>query len=132
MRAEAVESVVRSTVSSCNTTKTSSLDTHTGAFRYVIGGHPGPILVRRNEAPKIIDVPAFPIRIAPDAKFEECTLELAKGDRLYLHSDGINEEMNAEGEQFGRQRLAETLAACADKSLEESLDSVVDAIVARR
>ncbi len=40
--------------------------------------------------------------------------------------------MNADSEQFGRQRLAQTLAACAEMSLEESLDTVVAEITAWR
>ena len=106
------------------------LDTYTGRFRYVVGGHPGPILVRRNEPPKTVDVPGFPIGLVPGAAYEESVLQLEPGNRLYLHSDGVDEQMNADSEQFGRQRLAQTLAACAEMSLEESLDTVVAEITA--
>ena len=108
------------------------LDTHTGLFRYVVGGHPGPILVRRNAPPQTLDVPGFPIGLVPEAVYDESVLRLAPGDRLYLHSDGVDEQMNADSEEFGRRRLAKTLAACAEMSLEESLDTVVAEITAWR
>ena len=93
---------------------------------------PGPILVRRNAPPQTLDVPGFPIGLMPEAEYDESVLRLEPGDRLYLHSDGVDEQMNADSEEFGRQRLAKTLAACAEMSLEESLDTVVAEITAWR
>ena len=74
----------------------------------------------------------LPDRPGAGAAYEESVLQLEPGDRLYLHSDGVDEQMNADSEQFGRQRLAQTLAACAEMSLEESLDTVVAEITAWR
>ncbi len=108
------------------------LDTHTGGFRFVAAGHPGPIVVRPGEPPALVDVPGFPIGIVPEADFEETCIELRPGDRMYLHSDGINEEMNKSSEQFGRERLASVLGKCAEQSLEESLESVVNEITSWR
>jgi len=104
------------------------LDTHTGGFRYVAAGHPGPTIVRPGEPPTFTDAPGFPIGIMPDAAFVESTLELRPGDRMYLHSDGLNEEMNESSKQFGRERLAAVLGKGVDLSLEQSLTLTIDEI----
>jgi sigma-B regulation protein RsbU (phosphoserine phosphatase) len=50
------------------------------------------------------------------------TMQLARGDRIILHSDGANEQRDAHGEQFGSERL---IAALAESG---STDGDVEAI----
>lgn len=81
------------------------LDPTTGSFTFVSPGHPGPVLARPGEAPRVHDRPAVPIGMFPDSEYEDSTIQLEPGDRLYLHTDGLNEERNHAGEEFGRERL---------------------------
>lgn len=59
---------------------------------------------------------AIPIGIDPDRTFENETLTLGKNDRLILYTDGIVEQRNAAGEQFGRERLATAMAKSGSAS----------------
>ena len=56
----------------------------------------------------ILESPGFPIGLAEDA-YEERSVRLAAGDRLYLYSDGVPEAMNPAGERFGDARLLEAI-----------------------
>ena len=49
----------------------------------------------------------LPLGVFADEEYAETTLQLAKGDRLMLLSDGIVEAMSASGELFGFERTRE-------------------------
>jgi sigma-B regulation protein RsbU (phosphoserine phosphatase) len=68
----------------------------------------------------------------PESDYEEMTVDLQPGDRVYFHSDGINEEQSPNGEEYGRARLTECLAAAREMPLDKSLDTLVEAIIAWR
>jgi phosphoserine phosphatase RsbU/P len=90
-------------------------------FRFVSAGHPGPVHVPHGKPPELLRVSGFPIGITDEAIGEEHRLTLAPGDRLYLYSDGIPDAFNAAGEQFGSERLLDTLAQGRTAPLQESL-----------
>ena len=86
------------------------LDVRTRRLRFTVAGHPGPILVREGNPPKRLDVAGFPIGMIDEADYDESVIDLQPGDRLYLHSDGLNEEVNAQDEEFGNERLLSAIA----------------------
>ena len=45
----------------------------------------------------------------PEAEYEEQTLQLEPGDRLYLYSDGVTEAMDKDLQQFGDDALVEVV-----------------------
>ncbi len=80
------------------------LDAATGEFRYVSAGHPGPVHLPAGGDPVILASRGSMIGLADDA-YEERSVRLGAGDRLYLYSDGVTEAMDPAGEQFGDARL---------------------------
>ncbi|MHC4414911.1 MAG: PP2C family protein-serine/threonine phosphatase [Planctomycetota bacterium] len=104
------------------------LDTESGLFRFVAAGHPGPIVVRDDGSVEALDVSSFPIGIVKEGEFEEASVQLRPGDRLFLHSDGVNEERNPEGEMFGRARARDLVASLRGRPLTEALSSVVESL----
>ena len=106
------------------------LDKETGEFRYVAAGHLGPIHFTHHSVPSIGKTGGMPVGLLPGATYEEHTLTLSKGDRLYLCTDGILEAQNGEAEEFGVPRLLETLQASRDTSLGESLSVVMERVEA--
>ena len=72
------------------------------------------------------------IGIVQESEYEEMVIDIEPGDRVYFHSDGINEERNPDAEQFGRQRLGAALHELQGVSLNESLDALVRRIIAWR
>jgi sigma-B regulation protein RsbU (phosphoserine phosphatase) len=100
------------------------LNVATGEFRYVSAGHPGPVHLPSGADPVILKSQGFPIGLA-DGAFEERSVRLGAGDRLYLYSDGVPEAMNSAGKQFGGGRLLEALRQGRSESLRESVATLV-------
>ncbi len=105
------------------------LDVCTRRFRFTVAGHPGPILAREGERPKRFDVAGFAIGMIDGVEYEESVIDLQPGDRLYLHSDGLTEEFNAQKEQFGDERLLSAIADGQALGLNDAVGSLVQKVI---
>lgn len=105
------------------------LDIRTRRLRFTVAGHPGPIVASARGRPQRLDASGFPMGMVDGAEYEESTIELRPGDRLYLHSDGLTEEINARNEQFGDGRLLDAIAAGRVLGLSDSVASLVTRVV---
>lgn len=105
------------------------LETRNGVFRFANAGHPGPITISADGQTKEIEIPTNPIGLFENPKFEETTIALIPGDRLYLYSDGLLEEPNSDGESFELDRLQDSMKKSLTQSLDESVANIVDAVV---
>jgi serine phosphatase RsbU (regulator of sigma subunit) len=93
------------------------LDVDSGELRMVNAGHPEPLLLRGTQVVKELQAdPATPFglnglldEVRPES-FPVLVEQLQPGDRLLLATDGVDEARNAEGEFFGRERLAQFAA----------------------
>jgi len=103
------------------------LNCRSGEFRYTCAGHPGPVFLPRRGEPKILKVTGMPIGVH-EAAFEERTLHLEPGDRLYLYSDGLTDAMDATRQRFGTTRFLEALQRRREATLAESLAGVLDEV----
>ncbi len=105
------------------------LDVRTGEFRYVCAGHPGPLVAARDGRVRTLDAPAPPIGLVSGLDYRDASIRLEPGDRLYLYSDGLYEEIDARREQFGRDRLADSVAHGRRETLEQSVRSLIAAVI---
>jgi PAS domain S-box-containing protein len=90
-------------------------------FRYVCGGHPGPIHLSAGGQARVVESSGFPVGIFEDVVFDELRLTLTPGDRLYLYSDGLPDAMAPDAEAFGRRRLLDAVEAGAGETLGASV-----------
>ena len=103
------------------------LNAATGEFRYTSAGHPGPVHLPSGGEPVILESEGFPIGLA-DAAYEERSVLLRSGDRLYLYSDGVPEAMDSAGKPFGDARLLEAIGRSRSEPLRESVATLVSEI----
>ena len=103
------------------------LDVATGEFRYVSAGHPGPVHLPSGADPVILESQGSPIGLADDA-YEERSVRLGAGDRLYLYSDGVPEAMDPAGKQFGDARLLEAIGQGRSEPLQEGVATLLEEI----
>jgi len=68
-----------------------------------------PLLIRDGEV-KEINVAGVPLGLLPDVDYDETRLALRPGDIVVFASDGIQESMNKDLEEFGVDRLKSILA----------------------
>lgn len=75
------------------------------------------------------DAGGLPLAIDEDEEYETYSCKLPDKCRILLYTDGLEEafpEGNDE-DQFGVEGIIRTMAACAERSLEETLDRLFDA-----
>lgn len=104
------------------------LDKETAEFRYVSAGHFGPVHFRCGVAQPIQEAGGIPIGLFPGAAYEQHSISLSEGDRLYFCTDGIPEAENPDGEQFGVNRVLEFLTRNRDLRLEETVSSLMQCV----
>lgn len=92
---------------------------------FVCAGHPSPIHVPRDAEPACVEASGFPIGVIDEAEFEDQSMQLEPGDRLYLYSDGIPEAENPDRELFGQDRLVAALGDTRAEDLEGSVSSLL-------
>ncbi len=97
------------------------LDVAQREFRYVSAGHLPPIHVPRDHASIALAASGYPIGIVDHADYSERLVTMEAGDRLYLYSDGVSEAFNSDGQQFGTERLLQTLDEGRQMPLDDSL-----------
>jgi len=96
-------------------------DTETRVLRYVIAGHPPPILVRQGCSPQQLTGGNLPIGIDPKARFDEERIQLEPGDRLYFYSDGFTEAVNDRDEMLRLGGLIRLIEQAQSGSLDDSI-----------
>ena len=87
------------------------LDLNTRLLRYAIAGHERPLLLRNSSDEFVrLEAKGMPLGIRAGVKYPEGRAErLRNGDVLACITDGIWEATNADGEEFGYERLQAVL-----------------------
>ncbi len=84
------------------------LDLETGLLQYCNAGHNKPFIMNGS----ISELPAkpdLPLGVSDDAVYAVREYTLQSDSTLFLYTDGLTEAMTARREQFGRERLQNTL-----------------------
>jgi sigma-B regulation protein RsbU (phosphoserine phosphatase) len=100
------------------------LDGLQGQLRYVMAGHPAPVLVPAAGPPAPLPGGGLPIGMIENATFADETAILHPGDRLYFYTDGVIEARDAADQEFGYERLVAELDRLRDRPLSAGLDHV--------
>ncbi len=79
-----------------------------------------------------IDVTGVPLGSFPGIEYDECIVPYAKGDVFVFYSDGVSEAMNASGDEFGRDNIAEVVQSRRGGSAREIVDAIFAAVAAFR
>jgi phosphoserine phosphatase len=97
-------------------------------MRYVNAGHVPPVLIRADGANEWLETGGPIIGLLPEVQFECGAVELESGDLLVACTDGITEAMDAAGNEFGRQRLAELVSGMRHHEPEKILLTVLEEV----
>lgn len=83
-------------------------------------GFPQPLLVRRNCVTPL-DVAGVPLGLFADAAYQPLSIQLEPGDAIVFCSDGVHEQTNDSGEEFGLQQLMAALAQTVESDSAASI-----------
>jgi serine phosphatase RsbU (regulator of sigma subunit) len=85
------------------------LDISTGHLQWVNAGHPAPLLIRDHDVVRLLESPTtLPVGFGGEEPLIS-ELTLRRGDRVLCFTDGLIEEHEAGGEQFGLEQLIEVV-----------------------
>jgi len=101
------------------------VDRRSGLLSLVQAGHPHPMLVRPSGKVQRLGQGGLPIGLIPDAVYDRQEVAISPGDRLVLVSDGFTECPLPDGQDFGEDRLAESLIRSTHLSGADLLEALV-------
>ena len=106
------------------------LDGTTGTFSCISAGQRPPLLMRGQDRYEWMkDLSYAPLGESENVVYQELQLELRQGDRMFFHTDGLDDIQGGEGRPFGQEQLRLTLNEPGSRQaeLEEQLRYVTDA-----
>ena len=92
------------------------------------GGHPAPLVVRRDGSVETVRCRGALLGMFADVSFHPAEIRLAAGDVLVLYTDGVTEARRG-AELFGEERLIELLRDNAGRSAAEVTGAIEDAVL---
>ncbi|WP_420861802.1 PP2C family protein-serine/threonine phosphatase [Algirhabdus cladophorae] len=97
----------------------------TGVVDFTQAGHPHPAVLAPDGTVEFHGTGGLPIGLIEDATFDDMQLQLRRGDRLFLASDGITEAQDLEGTLLEDEGLAQILT----QNRQSHGNSLLEAIV---
>ena len=94
-----------------------------GRLVYCNAGHNAPVLVRAGGVERL-DAGGMVLGLFDGVPYDEGAVILQPGDWIVVFSDGVSEAMNADGEEYGDDRLLECLADLSEPGCEARLRAI--------
>ncbi len=104
------------------------LDTTTGKFNFINGGHNPPVVARKDGTLTQLDAGGLPLGLMSMADYEVGEIEFGQGDSLVVYSDGVTEATNLADEEFGMDRLLNVIKQNLNASAAGMRDKVESAV----
>lgn len=101
------------------------LDTQTNVLTYVRCGHEQPYLLRDGTCSFISPESNVFLGAYEDEQFIKESLQMQKGDKLLLYTDGLNEGINDNNEEFGYDRIKEVFENCESDVISALYDNLM-------
>lgn len=101
------------------------LDIETGDLTYANGGHEYPAVMRAGgDFELVVENHDLVLAAMEGVPFNEYSMHLNPGDRLFVYTDGVPEATSTENELYGTDRMLEILNRHKTSTLEEMLKGV--------
>jgi len=104
------------------------LDLETLSLRYVNAGHNPPVLRRASGVWERLERGGLPLGIDPTALYESGAERLAKGDMLFIFTDGLVEAMDTSNAEYGDSRMIEALEALRGESAAGTIRALIERV----
>jgi sigma-B regulation protein RsbU (phosphoserine phosphatase) len=95
-------------------------------LEFTSAAHPPLLYLPTGRAPTMLYLEGYPVGMAPEADpFQQRSVVLQLGDRIFIYSDGIPDAMRGDGEVFGAARLLDAVQRFST----EPLDGVIGCLL---
>ncbi len=105
-------------------------DIRSGVFSYARAGHELPLLV--SVSGEVLELPkkeSLPIGLFPEIPLDEYSIVIPPGGTLLLFTDGMSDCRSAQGDEFGRARIAEVLSQAHGLAAQAVCDELLKALL---
>ncbi|MEW5869361.1 MAG: PP2C family protein-serine/threonine phosphatase [Chloroflexota bacterium] len=99
------------------------VDPSEGRVTYVNAGHNPPLFFQRRQSGAgqmtRLGRTGMALGVEAESDYQQFTLALKPGDFLLLYTDGVTDALNAQGEEFGLERLEQVVSANSSRTAPE-------------
>ena len=97
---------------------------------YVNAGHNPPLYMSADSVHEFtpLSCGGLIVGVFRDCSYEQALIETKPGDLLFAYTDGLTEALNHKGEEFGVQRIKDTLTASSHLPVQELRDELVQRV----
>ncbi len=108
------------------------LNVGTGHLQWVNAGHPAPLLIRDHRVIQALESPGtLPVGFGGDIP-QISEQALRRGDRVLFFTDGLIEEHETGGEQFGEERMINFVERAPGRDVQEMVRTLSRALMQER
>jgi phosphoserine phosphatase RsbU/P len=100
------------------------LDATNKTYVYSNAGHNPPLLIKPNGDYRFVEYGDLPLGMFRSMRYHQHFVRFEKGQVLVIYTDGMTEAANLEGEEFGRERLANLVLEGIHLSALEMIDFI--------
>jgi sigma-B regulation protein RsbU (phosphoserine phosphatase) len=100
------------------------LDASNKTLAYTNAGHNPPLLMEPDGSARFMERGGLPLGMFRDTRYYEYYQVIESGQTLVLYTDGATEAQNTKGEEYGRERLAETVRANRHRSARDLITAI--------
>ena len=97
-----------------------------GKFDFVNAGHNSPMLLHQGDGGKVtrLEPGGTVVGLIENVEYQQGSVRITPGDLLVAFTDGISEAMNLEDEEWGEDRLLDSIRGCQTKTAQEMLETI--------
>jgi len=103
-------------------------DRQNGTIVSINAGHNPPYLFHADGSFETLSEGGLLMGMFPNAPYKSESRQLREGDWLVMYTDGVNEAMNVNDEEFGEKRLEELIRAGRDTSAAGMIEAISNAV----
>ncbi|MGK5092572.1 AAA family ATPase [Deltaproteobacteria bacterium TL4] len=101
-----------------------SIQLSNGLMTFANAGHVFPELIRKNRTEKRLLASGKRLGCQESSIYEDNTIQLEEGDLLFFYTDGLTENLNPEGKEWGSRNLTQFLKSNHDASAQEIINQL--------
>ena len=105
------------------------LDWRNNVLIFSNAGHNPPLLLRADGSTEELTDGGVALGVLEDTRYEERPVALGAGDVVVLYTDGVSEAENADGEQFGPERIERIVRENPEHDARELTQDLVAAVL---
>ena len=104
------------------------IDARSGNLTYSKAGHTAPLLFRKSGEILLLETEGVFLGMFSNPEYEEKSILLEKGDKIFLYTDGLSEAKNAQDELLGSARLTDIVRNNLWLSGENFFQTIIDEV----